>query len=343
MALPTTQQQHVLIRESGRFTLDLDSAAPVRAPREHEVVVQVKATSLNRRDVMIARGLYGGALADRLVPLSDGAGEVIAVGSRVGRFKVGDRVAATFFQNWAAGRPTATTGESALGGARHGMLATYVTLSDEGLVALPEHLSFEEGACLPCAAVTAWVGLTRCGRMQAGDNVLLQGTGGVSVFGLQFAVAAGAKPIITSAHELKLEHARRLGAVHGINYRLEPEWDQVVRRLTHGIGAHQILEVGGEGTLARSLAALAPGGHVAIIGGLAGFGGNINAASLIGRNASVTGVFVGSRADFEEMNAFVSRHRIRPVIDRVFPFARAADAYAYMDSGSHFGKVVIAH
>ncbi len=340
------QKQYRLVREgpvtagAAAFVLKLFDA-PVRPPADTEVLVRVKAVSLNRRDVMILKGSYPLGPRDSLVPLSDGAGEVVAIGARVSRFHVGDRVAATFFQKWVAGRPPPGATASALGGALDGMLSQFVTLDEEGLVKLPPSLSYEEGASLPCAAVTAWDGLVTRGRMQPGDYVLLLGTGGVSSFGLQIARAAGAKPVITSSSDAKLERARRLGAVGTVNYRTTPDWDQGVRTATDGHGADQILEVGGAGTLPKSLASVAAGGHIALIGGLSGFGGDIPVGALVGRNASASGIFVGSRADFEALNAFIEQHQLKPVIERVFEFKDAAAAYAYMDSADLFGKIVI--
>lgn len=339
--IPATQQQYRLIKQGeGPFKLTMVDA-PVKQPGEHEVLVKVHAVSLNRRDVMIAKGFYPVGPKTSLVPLSDGAGEVVGVGSQVSRFKSGDRVAAIFFQQWLEGRPGADVGASAMGGSIDGMLSQYVTLHEDGLVSIPAHLSYEEAATLPCAAVTAWNALVTRGRMQANDYVLLLGTGGVSIFGLQFAAAAGAKPIITSSSDAKLTRAKSLGAVATVNYRTTPEWGKAVREATGGVGAHQALEVGGQGTLAKSIASMGGGGHVAIIGGLAGFGGDIPAVSLMGRSVSVTGIFVGSRADFEAMNVFISEHKLQPVVDKVFDFKDAQAAYDYMDSGSHFGKLVI--
>jgi NADPH:quinone reductase-like Zn-dependent oxidoreductase len=344
--LPTTQKQYRLLREGAvtngvaAFVLKQVDAA-VRPPADTEVLVRVHATSLNRRDVMIAKGSYPLGPRDSLVPLSDGAGEVVAIGARVQRFRLGDRVAATFFQKWISGKPPAGATESALGGALDGMLSQYVTLDQEGLVKLPAGLSYEEGATLPCAAVTAWDGLVTRGRLQPGDYVLLQGTGGVSIFGLQIARAAGAKPVITSSSDAKLARARALGAVATINYRTTPDWDVAVRAATGDHGADQILEVGGAGTLPKSLASVAAGGQIAIIGGLSGFGGQVPVGAIMGRNASVSGIFVGSRADFEALNAFIERHHLKPVIDRVFEFDAAQAAYDFMDSDELFGKIVI--
>jgi NADPH:quinone reductase-like Zn-dependent oxidoreductase len=315
---------------------------PVPAPGANEVLVRVRATSLNYRDLLVRAGQYGGADVGGIIPLSDGAGEVAAVGADVTRFKSGDRVAANFFQNWVSGKANAGTAASALGGSIDGMLSQYVVLNEQGLVRIPDHLSFEEAATLPCAGVTAWNGLFTRGNLQPGEIVLLEGTGGVSIFGLQFAVAAGAKALITSSSDAKLERARELGAWQTINYRTNPQWDKTALELTGGAGVDHVLEVAGEATLPKVLGILAFDAHVAYIGGLSGWGGQIPAAALPFRNAQVSGIYVGSRADFEAMNEFIARHRLRPVIDKVFTFADAAAAYAYLESGSHFGKIVIA-
>jgi NADPH:quinone reductase-like Zn-dependent oxidoreductase len=340
MSVPALQKQYQLIRQESGFKLTLKEA-PVAPPQDHQILIRMRAASLNRRDIMVARGMYPTGRPDWLVPLSDGAGEVVATGTNVRRFKVGDRVAPTFFQDWESGRSSPRTMPSSLGGALDGVLSEYVTLHEKGAVALPAYLSFEEAATLPCAAVTAWSALVTRGHMQAGDNVLLQGTGGVSVFGLQFARAAGANGIITSSSDAKLTKAKSLGAVTGINYKTEPDWEKPVRAATQGVGVHHVLEVGGSGTLAKSLATLAFGGHLALIGGLTNFGGDIPVFSLIGRNASVTGITVGSRAEFEAMLGFMVQHRVQPVIDRAFEYFNAEAAYEFMDTGSHFGKIVI--
>ena len=314
--------------------------APVRQPGEHEVLVRVHAVSLNRRDVYVMRGQYPGPMKPNLVPLSDGAGEVVATGAGVKRFRKGDRVAAIFFQTWLDGRPNPAMFAAALGGSVDGMLSQYVTLNENGLVAIPKHLSYEEAATLPCAGVTAWNALVTRGHTQPGDYVLLQGTGGVSILGLQLALALGGKPVITSSSDDKLARAKQLGALVGINYKTTPEWDKAVLEATGG-GVQQALEVGGKQTIGKTLASLAPGGHVALIGGLSEFGGDIPAYSLMGRNATASGLYVGSRADFEALNAFLDKHHFKPVIDKVFEFEKSAEAFAYMDSGSLFGKVVI--
>jgi NADPH:quinone reductase-like Zn-dependent oxidoreductase len=339
---PSTQKQYRMTRTGteGPFTLQLVDA-PVPKPDANQVLIKVHAVSLNRRDVFLLHGMYPVGPRESLVPLSDGAGEVVALGPGVTRFRVGDRVAGIFFQKWVSGRPNPTVLGSALGGQVDGMFSQYVALDEQGVVKLPASLSYEEGATLPCAGVTAWNGLFTRGRMQAGDNVLLEGTGGVSIFGLQFAVAAGAKPIITSSSDEKLKRAKALGAVGTVNYKQNPDWEKQVRDVTGGIGVHQVLEVGGKDSVPHALASLAPGGHVALIGGLGGFGGDIPVMQLMGGNATVSGIYVGSRADFEAMNAFIETHHVKPVIDRVFELQDAQAAFDLMESGNFFGKIVI--
>jgi len=335
-----SMQQYRLEKAEQGYRLALREA-PIPKPDARQVLVRIRAASLNRRDLLVRAGQYGGADVSGIIPLSDGAGEVADVGGEVTRFKTGDRVAAIFFQSWISGKADARTVASALGGSIDGVLSQYVVLHEDGLVGFPEHLNFEEAATLPCAAVTAWNGLFTRGNLQAGEIVLLEGTGGVSVFGLQFVVAAGAKPLITSSSDTKLERARQLGAWQTINYRTNAQWDKAAFELTGGMGVDQVLEVGGESTLPKVLGILAFDAHVAYIGGLSGWGAQIPAGVLPLRNAQVSGIYVGSRADFEAMNRFIARHRLKPVIDKVFTFADADAAYAYMESGNHFGKIVI--
>ncbi|HEY5623315.1 MAG TPA: NAD(P)-dependent alcohol dehydrogenase [Gammaproteobacteria bacterium] len=305
-------------------------------PGAGEVLVRVRAVSLNHRDLSI---LERGA-SEGVVPTSDGAGEVIAVGPGVTQFAVGDRVAGTFFAAWPGGLRTRQAMASARGGGVDGMLAEMVVSHEDGLVSIPDYLSYEEAATLPCAAVTAWRALFTDGGLRSGDTVLLEGTGGVSIFGLQLAAAAGASPIITSSSDAKLEKARSLGAVGTVNYRSHPEWQEQVLALTDGNGVDHVLEVVGQETLTRALDALAYDGHIAIIGGLSGRADDIPLQGLP-NGASVTNIFVGSREDFDAMNEFLVEHEIHPVIDRVFPFEEAPAAYAYMESGAHMGKIVI--
>jgi NADPH:quinone reductase-like Zn-dependent oxidoreductase len=338
--IPTTQKQWQLIREGNAYRLQL-AEAPVRKPGANEILIRMHAASLNRRDVFVMAGQYRMPPRAAVVPLSDGAGVIAAVGQGASRFKVGDKVAPIFFPNWIKGRPVGTATEVSLGGAVDGVLSEYVTISEESVVAVPASLSLEEASTLPCAAVTAFNGLFTRGRLQAGDYVLLEGTGGVSIFGLQFAAAAGAKPIITSSSDEKLARAKTLGAVGGVNYRTNPDWEKAVRPLTGGAGVQHVLEVGGKDTLQKALTTLGPGGHIALIGGLGGFGGEIPGPALMGANLTVSGIYVGSRENFEAMNAFIEKHRIKPVIDKVVDFKDGASAYKLMESGEFLGKIVI--
>ena len=311
------------------------------APGHGEVQVAMRAWSLNFRDLGVASGRYfGGPIARDTVPLSDGAGEVAAVGDGVRLWRVGDRVASTFFQNWQGGPFHAGVPATALGGALDGMLAERVTLPEDGMVRIPDHLSFEEAACLPCAGLTAWSALFDAGRAGPGQTVLLLGTGGVSVFALQFAKAAGARVIVTSSSDDKLARAKALGADETINYKSEPEWDRVVLERTGGRGADIVVEVSGAGTLPRSLNAVAAGGTVAVIGVVAG-AGEIDPVPLIPKAVRMQGIYVGHRSGFEAMNAALSHTGLRPVIEERFAFADAPGAYRAMPKGAHFGKIVI--
>jgi NADPH:quinone reductase-like Zn-dependent oxidoreductase len=305
----------------------------------------VRAVSLNQRDLLVMRGQYGaggGGDMHGRIPLSDGAGEVVAVGPGVTRVAVGDRVAGIFFATWVEGARDAGILASARGGGGvDGMLAEMVVSHEDAIVRIPDHLSFEEAATLPCAGVTAYRALFVEGQLQPGDFVLLEGTGGVSLFGLQFAAAAGARPIITSSSDEKLARARALGAIGTVNYRTNAEWQREVRRLTGDAGVDHVLEVGGRDTLPKALEALGYDGHVALIGGLSGFASDVPVGRLMALGASVTGIYVGSRADFEAMNRFITEHRITPVVDRVFDFVDAPKAYDLMDNGSYMGKIVI--
>jgi NADPH:quinone reductase-like Zn-dependent oxidoreductase len=313
---------------------------PEPRPGPGQVRVRVRAASLNYRDLLVVKGLYSRNLALPLVPLSDGAGEVVEVGPGVTRFAPGARVAGIFMQTWLDGAITEAKGKSALGGAIDGVLAEQVVLHEDGLVAVPDHLSFEEAATLPCAAVTAWNGLVEGGGLRAGETVLTLGTGGVSLFALQFARMAGARVIATSSSDAKLERAKQLGASDGINYKTTPEWDKKVRELTGGVGVDHVVEVGGAGTLPRSLKAVRTGGHVSLIGVLAG-AAETNPMPVLMKAVRLQGVFVGSRAMFEAMDRAIALHQMRPVIDRVFPLDEARAAYRHLESGAHFGKVVI--
>ncbi len=312
------------------------------APGPGQIVVRVRAVSLNYRDLMILSGHYGGGNTPvGLIPLSDGAGEVVGVGDGVSRVKPGDRVAGIFFQDWLDGRIEAAYHPSALGGGINGMFAESVTLSENGVVLLPDYLSYEEGASLPCAAVTAWNGLVEQGHLTAGETVLLLGTGGVSMFALQIAKMFGAKTILTSSSDEKLARAKTLGADETVNYKTSPDWEKVVWDLTGKRGADQIVEVGGPGTLEKSLQAAKHGGKIAQIGVLSDPTAKISPMPILGKSLHLNGIYVGSRAMFERMLTAFTVNGTHPVIDRVFPFAEARAAYEYLQSGAHFGKIVV--
>jgi NADPH:quinone reductase-like Zn-dependent oxidoreductase len=315
---------------------------PTPKPLYRQVLVKVVACSLNYRDLGITRGTYRLPVRDNIVPLSDGAGEVVEVGPGVTRVKIGDKVAGAFFQRWPAGEMNAQeTAVSALGGAIDGMLSEYVVLEEEGTVRIPAHLSLEEGATLPCAAVTAWSALVHHGRLIAGNSVLLQGTGGVSVFGLQLAHAMGITAIVTSSSDDKLTRAKGLGAAHGINYKATPEWDKAAREFTGGRGVDQVLEVGGAETLTRSFGAIRVGGKISIIGSVSGGASELNPGLIFSRRANVQGIYVGSTEMFEAMNAAIAANKVKPAIDRVFGFDEIKAALNHMAAGAHFGKIVI--
>ena len=313
---------------------------PDRQPGPGQAIVQVRACSLNYRDLVVAKGGYGRAVKPPLTPLSDGAGKVIAVGEGVKRVTPGDRVCGIFMQRWIDGGIDDDKWASAMGGGMDGMLAEQVCLSAEGLVRIPAHLSFEEAATLPCAAVTAWNALFRSGGLKPGESVVVLGTGGVSIFALQFAKIAGARVIATSSSDAKIERLRSMGVDAAINYKSTPEWDKLVREATGGMGADHVVEVGGAGTLPASIRAVRRGGHIALIGVLTGQG-EIDPRPILIKSIRVQGVYVGSREMFEDMNRAIEAAQLKPVVDRVFPFEAAADAMRYMESGAHFGKVVI--
>lgn len=312
---------------------------PEPTPGPGQVLVAVKAVSLNYRDLLVAKGQYNPRMPLPRVPCSDAAGVVVAVGDNVLSVKPGDRVCGTFCQDWADGQLSEAAAKSALGGALDGVLAERVVLSASGVVPIPSHLSFEDAATLPCAAVTAWNALTT-DFDPAGKTVLLQGTGGVSVFALQFAVALGAKVLITSGSDDKLARALGMGASAGVNYKQTPDWEKWARQQTNGVGVDLVVEVGGAGTLERSVKATRHGGRIAVMGVLAG-GGGFDPVSMFMKGITLRGIFVGSRAMFEAMNTTISTHAIRPVIDRVFAFDEFPSAFRHLESASHFGKVVI--
>jgi NADPH:quinone reductase-like Zn-dependent oxidoreductase len=313
---------------------------PNPTPGPGQVLIRLRAASLNYRDLLIAKGVYNPRLRLPLIPLSDGAGEVIANGPGAICFRPGDRVVACFAPAWQDGPLTENKARSALGADVDGLLVQEAVLTEEALLPIPPHLSFEEAATLPCAALTAWNALVESGGIKPGDTVLVQGTGGVSLFALQFARLAGARVIATSGDDRKLARVRELGASDGINYKTTTDWDKRVRELTGGSGVDLIVEVGGAGTLPKSTRAVRWGGTIALIGVLSG-GGEFNPISILMKNIRLQGIFVGSRRMFEAMLRAIKSNQLRPVVDRVFPFDQAVDALRYLESGAHFGKIVI--
>jgi NADPH:quinone reductase-like Zn-dependent oxidoreductase len=311
------------------------------------VLIRVRAVSLNYRDLMVVKGLYNPKMALPRVPCSDGAGEVVAIGDGVTRVRVGDRVCGIFMQRWLDGPLTAERSKEALGGDVDGMLTEYALLAEDGVVRFPEHLSYEEAATLPCAGVTAWNAVHHAGEpanpVLPCETVVIQGTGGVSIFALQFAKLLGAKVIGTSSSDEKLKRAYSLGLDEGCNYRKRPEWSKWVAEVTGGRGADRIIEVGGAGTFGQSLRAARVGGVVAQIGVLSGSATSepLALTPILHKQLRVQGIYVGSRTMFEQMNAVITKAELRPVIDRVFTFDQAREAFLHMQSASHFGKIVI--
>ena len=328
-------------RQFGLENLELVEHDQPRASG-HLVVVKFRAASLNYRDLLFAQSVYNPHAKLPAVPLSDGAGDVVEVGEQVTRWKVGDRVCPIFMQGWIEGECNAAKMKTSLGGGDlPGVLREYGAFDENGLVAIPDYLSYEEAATLPCAAVTAWHALVPSGKLKAGDTVLTLGTGGVSVFAVQLAKMHGARVIATSSSDEKLARIRELGADETINYKTTPDWDQEVLRLTDKTGVDHVVEVGGAGTLSKSVSATRIGGDVAVIGVLAA-GGDFNPMSVLMKSLRLQGIFVGSRQMFEEMNRALTVAQLKPVIDKTFPFDQARQALEYMQSGSHFGKIVIA-
>jgi NADPH:quinone reductase-like Zn-dependent oxidoreductase len=311
------------------------------------VLIRVHAVSLNYRDLMMVKGLYNPKMTLPRIPCSDGAGEVVAIGEGVSRVQVGDRVCGIFMQRWFDGPLTAERSKAALGGDVDGMLAEYALLAQEGVVRFPKHLSYEEAATLPCAGVTAWNALHHAGEAVSpvlpGETIVIQGTGGVSIFALQFATLLGARVVGTSSSEEKLSRAYGLGLDAGCNYKKRPEWSQWVVEVTEGRGADRIIEVGGAGTFGQSLRAVRVGGMVAQIGVLSGAVTSepLALTPILHKQLRVQGIYVGSRAMFEQMNSAIARAELRPVIDRVFGVDQVQEAFLHMQSGSHFGKIVI--
>lgn len=315
---------------------------PVPSLGEKDVLVKLHATSINYRDLMVVEGTYNPKMKLPAVPFSDGAGEVVEVGSGVTKWKPGDRVMPIFAQHWFDGDPDAEIRKTSLGAgsAWDGTLREFAAFNESGLVAIPSHLSYQEAATLGCAGLTAWHSVVESGQVKPGETVVTLGTGGVSVFALQFAKAAGARVIATSSSDEKLERLRELGAVETINYRTREDWDKAILELTGGRGADHVIEVGGSGTLPRSINATRFGGHIAMIGALAG-AASFNPTSVFMKAVRVQGIYVGHRRMFEEMNRAIEVNGLRPVVDSTFAFGDVRTALHRMKEGSHFGKIVI--
>ena len=310
-------------------------------PGPGQVLVEVKACSLNYRDYLVVKGSYNPKLLLPFIPFSDCAGVIVETGDGVSQFRNGDRVCGIFMQSWLTGPYEEAYAKSALGGMLPGMGAGRVVLAAEGVVKIPAHLSFEEAATLPCAAVTAWNALVAQGRLKSGDTILLQGTGGVSIFAMQIAKMHGARVLITSSSDEKLERARSLGASGLINYKSTPDWDKKAKELNGGRGVDHVLEVGGIGTFEKSLNAVRGGGRISYIGTLAGIQGEIKAAWIFHKHLTVQGIYVGSRSMFQDLNRALELHEVKPVVDRVFFIEDLAEALRTMERGSHFGKIVV--
>ncbi len=320
------------------LTLDLIT---LPEPGPHEVLVELYAASLNYRDLMTVLGTYNPKMPLPRIPGSDAAGVVTAIGSHVTRFAVGDHVTSLFFQDWHDGPIQPTTGKSALGGPIDGVFSTEHLFPETGLIHSPAGYTHAEAATLPCSALTAWNALVEKGHISAGQTVLILGTGGVSLFALQIAKAHGARVILTSSSDEKLAHGRTLGADETINYRTTPDWDREVFKLTNKRGVDHIVEVGGAGTLPRSLNAVTPGGHIYLIGVLSGKGEGVDPTPILAKAIHLDGVYVGSSGMRARLNAAIEANHIHPVIDRTFPLTQAHEAFAHMQSGSHFGKIVL--
>lgn len=310
---------------------------------ECDVMVRMRAAALNWRDLLIFKGGYRSQQKmDNLVPLTDGAGEVVQVGKSVTRWKVGDRVIANFCPNWIGGKPSKEALSSPDGKTRNGMLCELKTFREHELVRTPDHLTNEEAAAIPCAGITAWNALITLGQLRPGDVLLTQGTGGVSLFALQIAKMVGAEIIVTSSTDEKLERAKELGADHTVNYSTTPEWSADALKITNGRGVDHVMELGGTQTLKQSLMSVCPGGTINMIGVLSGAKfGDLLLPFVVSRQVRLQGVTVGSRQDLEALCKAMTVHQMHPVIDSSFPMEKTLDAVRHLESGKHYGKVCI--
>jgi NADPH:quinone reductase-like Zn-dependent oxidoreductase len=328
-----------------RGAFGLDNLAVVERPDPRpgpgQILVRLRAASLNYRDLLTVEGKYNPKQKLPLIPCSDGAGEVLETGEEATRFQPGDRVCTVFAQKWIAGRPTRERVRSTLGGPLDGTLAELAVFDQEGLVKTPDHLTDEEAATLPCAAVTAWSALVTEGGVTAGDTVLVQGTGGVSLFALQIAKSLGARVIATSSRDEKLARVREMGADETINYREVPDWGARAKELTGGVGVDHVVEVGGAGTLPQSLQSVRFGGTISLIGNLAGTKSELLLTHVFMQRIRLQGILVGDRESFEAMNRAIALHGLRPVVDQIFPLEDSPAAFRHMAAGEHFGKIVI--
>ena len=310
-------------------------------PKQGQVLLRMKAFSLNYRDILMVEGHYNPRQPLPLIPCSDGVGEVIELGEGVSRVKIGDRVAPNFGPKWISGEPDKEKLRATLGGPLDGVLADFMVIEEESLVVIPEHLTDVEGATLPCAALTAWSALVTHNSVKAGDTILIQGTGGVSLFALSFAQILGAKTIVISSSDEKLERVKGLGADETLNYKSTPDWGKAVKKMTGGRGVEHIVEVGGAETLKQSLKAIGLGGHIALIGVLSGTRSQLDLTSVFMNHVSMQGILVGHREGFEAMNKAISLHQLKPSIDKTFAFEETKAAFEYMKYEQHFGKICI--
>lgn len=313
---------------------------PVPTPNDQQVLVRVHAIGLNNGELSRLKPSTDASRVGR-VPASDASGEVVAIGKQVKDVRIGDRVVSMYFSDWADGPYSRSMLNGTHGWQADGVLADYIALDTKAVAPMPDGWTYEQAATLPTAGLTAWNAVTRHGGVSKGDVVLVQGTGGVSTFALQFAVASGARVIVTSSSDEKLQRAKALGAEAGVNYKREPAWSEQVVQLTNGHGADLVVDIGGKSTLEESTKSLADEGKLAIVGGLSGYDGNISAWGLLEKSAQAHGVFVGSRADYLSMREFLGKHQLKPVIERVYPFAQYPDALQLLASGNFVGKIVL--